>query len=262
MKIKFLIGYPAKLVATEWQEISRLSKDDIAPDKETFNLFKALELNNEIDKELKKARIKLRLPGDGLNWEQYKQYKDTKANHSKEELENILYFIRNRTKEISRIKRKLSLHPQVEEQLENLILGYFVEPSYRGIETGCNGANVDDYESIDDFDKYAEVDEVLISITKRISKNELHQFIDNNWNEINKLMDYLPIEEHFYISPRDLRIVELRDKQKMKYKEIADTITNEFSIDDISGAINEDSVKTSYKRAKNKVDKLAKSKEK
>lgn len=262
MKIKFLIGYPAKSFASEWQEISRLGKDDIAPDKETFNLFKALELNNEIDKELKKARIKLRLPESGLNWEQYKQYKDTKAKHSKEELENILYFIRNHIKEISTIKRKLNLHPQIEEQLENLILGYFVEPNYRGIGFGCDGENVEDYESFNDFDKYTEVDEVFVSITKRASKNELHQFIDNNWNEINKLMSYLPTEEHFYVSPRDLRIVELRDRQKMKYKDIADVITNEFSIDDISGQINEDSVKTSYKRAKDKVDRLAKSKEK
>lgn len=227
MKIKFLIGYPVKTIATEWQEISKLHASDFAPDKETFNLFKSLELNPVIDIELKKARKRLQLPEDGLTFEQYKRRKDLKADHSKEELENIIYFLHNHYKEESKIRRKLYLHPQVEDQLENLILGYFVEPDYRGISVGCNGANVEDYESMDDFDKYTEIDEVSVVLTKRASKNELHKFIDDNWKDINKLLEMLPLEEPFYISPRDLRIVDLRDKQKMKYKDIADTITTE-----------------------------------
>ncbi|MDQ3008008.1 MAG: hypothetical protein M3Q81_00235 [bacterium] len=262
MKIKFLIGFPIKTFATEWQEINDFGINDFAPNRETFNLFKALEHNQDIDEELRKARKKLRLPVGGLTWEQFKQRKDTKADLSKEELENIIYFIHNHYKEISKIKRKLQLHPQVEEQLENLILGNFVEPKYRDIIVGCNGANVHDYESMDDFDEHTEVDEVSVVLTKRASKNELLKFIDDNWNDIKKLMEMLPQEERFYISQRDLRIVELRDKQRMKYKDIADTITTEFSIEDISGAINEDSVKTSYKRARTKIDTLAKSNEK
>lgn len=260
MKIKFLIGYPANTFATEWKEIKELSKTEPAPDEDTYLLFKALELNKSLEKELIHARRNLRLPENGLSWEEYKKRKDTKADHSKQELEDILYFLHNHDKEIYRIKRKLYLHPQITEQLENLILGYFVEPSFRGISYGCNGANVDDYESIEDFDKDVEVDQVLIDITKRTSKNELFKYINNNWKNITKLMDYLPEVKHFYISPRDMRIVELRDNQKLKYSEIAEQIIKEFSIDDINGSVNEDSIKTSYMRAKSKIDELAKTK--
>jgi len=260
MKIKFLIGYPAKAFATEWKEIRELSKTDPAPDEDTFVLFKALELNKSLEKELIQARRSLRIPENGLTWEQYAKRKDTKADHSKKELEDIIYFIHNHDKEIYRIKRKLHLHPQVAEQLENLILGYFVEPSFRGVSYGCNGANVEDYESIEDFDKDVEVDQVLIDMTKKISKNELLKYINSNWTEISKLLDYLPEVKHFYISPRDMRIVELRDTQKLKYNEIAQQIIKEFSIDDINGSVNEDSIKTSYMRAKSKIEELAKTK--
>ena len=258
MKIKFLIGYPAKSFVTEWQEIKKLSKKEAVPNEDTFVLFKALELNKELEKELIKSRNNLHLPEIGVSWEEYKKRKDVKADHTKEELDEIIYFIHNYRKEIHRITRKMYLHPQVEEQLENLILGDFVEPYFRGISYGCNGANVEDYESIEDFDRNVEVDTVIIDITKKISKNELLKYIDNQWDEITRLLKYLPEVKHFYVSPRDMRIVELRDGQKLKYNEIAEKIIKEFSIDDINGSINEDSIKTSYKRAKSKIDELAK----
>lgn len=258
MKIKFVIGNPAKFIASEWQEIKKMPKSEPTPDEDTYVLFKALELNKSLEKELILARRNLRLPDDGVTWEQYKKRKDPTSDASKKEIEDILYFIRNHVNEIHRIKRKLLLHPQVEEQLENLILGCFVETLFRGVGFGCNGTNVNDYESIDDFDKNVEVDMVLIDITKKISKNELLRFIDSQWEDISNLMNYLPKTKHFYISPRDMRILNLRDNEKLRYSEIADLIIKEYSIDNMKGSINEDSIKTSYKRAKNKVEELAK----
>jgi len=260
MKIKFLIGYPAKSYATEWQEIKKLPKDEFAPDEDTFVLFKALELNKSLERELIHARKNLLLPENGLSIEQYINRKDTRANLSENELKDAIYFIHNYRKEIHKIRRKMYLHPQVEEQMDNLILGYFVEPEFRGISYGCNGANLEDYESIEDFDRYAEVDTVLIDMSKKVSKNELIKYIDSHWDKITKLLDFLPEVKHFYISPRDMRIVELRDNQKLKYSQIAELIIKEFSIDDISGSVNEDSIKTSYKRAKSKIEELAKHK--
>ena len=254
MKIKFLIGYPAKSFATEWKDIENFSKSELTPDEDTYILFKALELNKDLDKELIKARKNLHLPENGLSWEEYKKRKDTKADQSKKELEDILFFIRNRDKEIYRIKRKLNLHPQVDKQLNNLILGYFVEPLYQGVGFGTNVDDIDDKGKIY---QNGDVESVMIYISKKISKNELHKFVDKFWSEISKLLELLTVGEHFFVSSRDIRIVDLRDNLKMKYKDIVEKIIIEFNIDNLDSSINEDSVKTSYKRAKEKITLLA-----
>jgi hypothetical protein len=50
----------------------------------------------------------------------------------------------------------------------------------------------------------------------------------------------------------------LRDTKKFSYREIADEIIKSLDIDDPDAKINEDSVKTAYKRAKSKIQSLAK----
>ena len=55
MKIKFSIGYPPKPYATEWQEIIQMP-EEAKPDEATYLLFKALELYNDLNKDLVKAR--------------------------------------------------------------------------------------------------------------------------------------------------------------------------------------------------------------
>lgn len=254
MKIQFIIGYPAKFCATEWQEIVKLSENGVGPDEDTYIIFKALEFNSDLEKELILARKNLHIPELGIDFEEYKKRKDVKADHTKKELEEILFYIHNYQKEILKIRKKLILHPQVQEQLDNLILGYFVEPFYRGIGYGTNADEEgDDGEIIQD----GPVETVSIHISKRVSKNEFFKFIDDTWKEVNKLLNMLPSEEHFFISKRDLRIVELRDIKKLKYGAIAEKIIKEFSIDDVRGSINEDSIKTSYKRARIKINELA-----
>lgn len=258
MKIKFLVGYPIEAFVTEWSEIRKLSEKIPAPDEKTFILFKALELNQDLDFELKKSRKNLELPEEGLSWEQYEKWEIIPDKLTAFEREKRDNFYRYYPKEIDRILRKMHLHLQVQEQLHNLILGNFVEPDYRGIGYGYSGTNADEYESMDDFDDNTEIDTVSIMMTKKVSKNELIRFINKSWSDIDKLLGFLTEIGSVYISPRDLRIVELRDSQKLKYNQIAEQIVEEFSIDDINGTINEDSIKTSYKRAKDKIQNLAK----
>lgn len=257
MKIKFLIGFPAKYCVSDWQQIKELSEEELIYDEQSFLLFKALEHNHDLDRELIKARKKLRLPDIGLTWDEYRKRHDPSRDSSEQDSNNALFFIRHSFDVVRKVREKMILHPQVEEQLSNLIQGYFVEPTYKGVAFGCSGANVELDAKTGNLVDDAEVDTVSIHITKRASKNEVVKFIDKNWSGISELLDLLPDEKHFFISRRDLRIVELRDKSHFKYSEIADVITKEFNIDDFVGSVNEDNIKTSYARAKKKIDELA-----
>lgn len=256
MKIRFLIGYPATQIVADWQEISKLPRDEFKPDQETFILYKSLEFNSELEKHLIKARKHLHLPEGGLSWEQYQWRKDYKHDFPKEEMDEIIHYIHNYHNEASKIRKRLNLHPRVSAQLDNLILGNFVDPtdSYMGVGYGAHADEVDD-----DGNLYPDsvVDGVEIYISKRVSKNEMHKFIESEWLGISDLLNKLPEHEHFYISNRDLRIVEMRDVEKLRYSQIVERITEEFAIDNMDGTLNEDSVKTSYKRAKGKIVNLA-----
>ena len=261
MKIKFVVGSPAKYCTSYWNEIQSLSKIEVGPDEEAYILFKALELNHELDRELHISRNKLGIPMNGISWVEYKRLhgvnipKDT----TDEETSKVLSFLKSYPNEISRISRKLKLHPLIFEQLKNLILGDFVEPYPRGI---GYGTNVDDVDYNGKVFQDGDVESVQIHVNKRATKNEVLKSIERNWTEIERLINLLPLNNDFYVSNRDIRIVGLRDKEKMKYKDIAEKIIKEFSIDNIEGSINEDSIKTSYKRAKAKIVELAKSKKK
>lgn len=259
MKIKFIIGVdPEVTCASEWNEILKYAKEYPTIDEKGYALFKALERNKELEREIKISRKALNIPENGLTWKQY--IKGNPRNKTtKKELDWWLYFIKNYHTEIKRINRKLILHPIIYEQLKTLILGDYVEPFYRGLGYGTNVDELgDDGEIFQDGD----VESVIIYISKKVSKNELLKFISQQWKELTKLMNKLPDDINLYISKRDLRIVELRDNFGMKYSKIAEKIVQEFQIDNFEGTINEDSVKTSYKRAKEKIQILAKPKKK
>jgi hypothetical protein len=55
------------------------------------------------------------------------------------------------------------------------------------------------------------------------------------------------------VSARDKRIFQLREEENVSFKIIADKIITEFNIDNSDGKVNEDSVKTAYRRARAKI---------
>ena len=141
-----------------------------------------------------------------------------------------------------RIYKKLHLPEVVKTNIPSIIIGNFVGPTIDKIEIG--GENL----------SY-----LTLTIKARVTKNELIRFIEAQWPTIAKYhLPYLPDRPSFYISPRDLQIVDLRDEQKLSFRRIAEAIVKEFNIDDPEGKINEDSIKTAYRRAKQKIAALTK----
>ena len=101
-------------------------------------------------------------------------------------------------------------------------------------------------------------DRFNIAIYHPITKNQFYKSIDKHWEFINKEIKKLSEFNNPYISDRDYKIVELRDEKKMKYSEIATQIVKEYGIDDYTGSVNEDSIKTAYKRTKDKINSINK----
>lgn len=98
----------------------------------------------------------------------------------------------------------------------------------------------------------------VIEVYHPVSKNYLHKLVENIWKYSGEEINNLPKFNAINISDRDLRIVELRDEKKMKYIDIANQIEKEFKLNNKDGFLNEDSVKTAYKRAKKKITSLNK----
>ncbi len=96
--------------------------------------------------------------------------------------------------------------------------------------------------------------EFKLIIHHPISKNHFHKIVDSIYKNSKEMIDKLPkLNQLPEINNRDARIVELRDQQKMKYSDIADKIVKELEINNSDGKVNEDSIKTAYKRAKQKI---------
>ena len=264
MKILFLIGFPPKYEAYTWKEIVAHYENWPAFDKEYYQIIKALEHNLEFEREVIASRSNLGIPSAGYHWKEYRKMTDYKKDkQTPDEIQKMVYLIKNIPREVTRITRKLILNKRIIDNLRDIILTsavstpdyladihYWLEPDDR-------------YDFMDDDEK-KDMHEIPksfnIAFTRKVTKSELIRFIENNWTELENRTKLLPAKERHYITARDLRIVQLRDKNKLKYSEIANQISDEFSLDNMQGSINEDSVKTAYKRARAKVDSLAKSK--
>lgn len=252
--MQFLIDDdPSIAVETEWSEIQKYAQEHTTPDEETYILFKALEKNKEFEKEIIKSRIRMGIPPEGFSWKEYQKFHNVKRNVNPKEIDVYLNFIRSYPKEIERIRRKMKLNLMIERQLHDILMGNFIQPYFRGL------GYAPDIELDEDLDEVpnGDVESVTIHISKKIKKNELIKFIEESWSGIERYILKFPEEGRFFISVRDLRIIELRDDFKLKYKDIADQIIKEFNILNVDGNINEDSIKTAYKRAKQKISSLA-----
>jgi hypothetical protein len=101
---------------------------------------------------------------------------------------------------------------------------------------------------------------VFIEIREKLSKEQLHQLIDQEWEEIKKGMDLNLFEmpQHRMVrASLARRIVEMRDKiekgkAKIKFGDIVGVLQKENQDNDLYDILSEDYVKNLYHRWKNK----------
>ncbi len=257
MEILFLIGHPPEAAVGEWKEIEEYRKlGYFTPSKEIYLLVKALEQNNEFEQLIKAARKDIGFDENGISWKEYvnKYMPGSKRKLTESERKDFIAIFSKVAKKIFEIRQSMNLDYFVDIQLPYLIYGnfvYFEPPIY-----WYSHSPVDqDGERIKEEYIYS----IKIQINNRTTKNELINYIKNNWKDISYDIHGLAPRAEFYISLRDQRIVALRDKEKLTFKKIAEKIVEEFDLNDIEAQVNEDSVKTAYRRAKNKITFLTKS---
>ncbi|MDO8583536.1 MAG: hypothetical protein Q7R51_03315 [bacterium] len=104
---------------------------------------------------------------------------------------------------------------------------------------------------------HAEDETIFIEIKEQISKERLHNLIDEKWEDIEKGMKL-----NLYKRPQNKmirtgiakRITELRDIQKLHFGEIANVLQKENLDTELYDSLNEDYVKILYYRWKKKIN--------
>jgi hypothetical protein len=245
MKILFLIGSNHIYAVKTWDEIKKFKDSGhLTPSKDYYSIFKTMEQNIEFVHEILTARHNVGLPDAGISWDDYYKnyYLKSIATYDEKESQKFQDFFSKLNSEAKRIVKDKKPHDYIAEQIENLIIGGFVAP--KDIPITFEAIQVDEQ------DPSQGNSEVIIRIRHAVSQHELTKFIENNFFEIYKLLKALPSEHGLTISARDFRIVELRDKEKMKFKDIANKIDKEYVSDK---SMNEDQIKTAYRRSKEKI---------
>lgn len=131
MKILFLIGTPAIDAVSTWDEI-KIYKDKgyLAPSKDYYSIFKAMEQNTELEQEILSARHNAGIPDTGITWDDYYKNYYLKSLTVYDEKESKKYqdFFSKVRNEARRIIKEKKPNAYIVSQLENLIIGSFVLP--------------------------------------------------------------------------------------------------------------------------------------
>lgn len=94
-----------------------------------------------------------------------------------------------------------------------------------------------------------------IIISEKMSKTELHKWVDMLWEEIEKEMEQLPSLTKHKMQRSEIakKVAEMKDSKGMKFRQIADELQKEYQDSDFYDALNENNLKTLYHRWKSMV---------
>lgn len=255
MKIKFIVGDPPMGVAKDWNEITKRNKKGYSGySHEDYSKVIGLETIKDFEDEIIKSRINLNIPKEGFDYKKIEEI-IVSPNPFEEEDNKIRKNIEN---EVKRLNEIFIFDKFVKEQLPPLILGNFVLPNkYYNNHDGSINYEVIRDEEFDENGNLA-IYGISININRPVKKNKLIRFIKDNWDSISIAVDKLS-ENKFNLTDYELEIFNLRN-QGLPYKTITKKIIENQNIDNEAGKINEDSVKTSFHRTKEKLDLLVKRK--
>lgn len=192
-----------------------------------------LETINEI-------RLDYEIPIDGYTESELNKLKIDMSNNG-----NTYFQWKNQLeKEVLLESKQFAIPSILRSSLINIVLCNFIYLPLTRLFLERNGALVQDDTGY----------EIKIGIYGKVKKKQIFDFVESNWDLIQKEMLKFENEESTYISDRDNEIIEMHDKKNMKFKEISDYFTetkHDYST-------NEDMIKKDYHRAKKKIAALQK----
>lgn len=220
--------------------IGKVDPDQFAAIKHDYYQSLALMANDSFKEMVMKCRLECKIPVNGHI-----------ARASKDIIDRVEDWLRNQA-----IYDGLNVSRVVMDNIANIITyNTFLLRLRQSVEIVVDRDGRADLE----LDEYYEGDiqQLSIRINAPVTKNRLLNFVEDNWQKLNALIEeqheQVNEEKSAYISDRDMRIVALRDHEGMTFDKISGVINDEFKN---SITLGENNVKTAYYDAKKKINAL------
>ncbi|OGC59850.1 hypothetical protein A3A70_03040 [candidate division WWE3 bacterium RIFCSPLOWO2_01_FULL_42_11] len=101
---------------------------------------------------------------------------------------------------------------------------------------------------------------LFIMVGENVSKKQLHDFIEEEWDELKEHLNKLPQNPSNAMERLDMgiKIIDMRDNNDMSFEEIAEQLSKEIPEADLKEyeALNENNVRQIYHRTKTKLAKI------
>jgi hypothetical protein len=235
--------------ATTWEEIETLVSKGFSPiSQKHYLMSKALEFNEQFWDMIHHGRNLGKMPRNGLDRDEvlkvfpkilslFREQKNCPPLPSE-----LKYF------ELPKLNQENHIASDFFEQLILLGYGNYIGAALFPIERHIYS----------EFNKetWAICPAFHIKITRKISVEQIKQYLTENTEEIQKALDRLPAKIPFVLSERDLRICELRSNEK-SYREIVEIIRLECP-KLLEERISVTSVRKVFIRAQNRINALFK----
>ena len=207
-------------------------------DRKTYDFLKAISKNKDFVEVINDIRAICNIPKEGYGWERWYAYYDE---YGSEEYEKIIRKILTAT--LVKLTPNFPIPSMLYAHMADIIAANHVYLPLFRIEIEIDGKTESHYEG----------SAVKICIYDNLnSTEELKQYIDANWNTIQKGISKFDDFEKISISERDYRILELKDDFGMPHAAIAKQLMkerNEF--------VTENTVKNAYSVASKKINNLS-----
>lgn len=222
-----------------FEEIRKIDKYCI--DEHTFAFIKALEANENFFKAVKEIRKASSLPEEG-----YDLFEKGAAKRYGIEVKGL-----PPTELLSRIDPKLlkklsddfRVPPILKSALAEIVLMNYVFLPLPKIYVDRPYKLLPKQNSFN----------VKIVLEGEVSKQQVKDFLDENWHEISQGFKDIKNNKGIYISSRDLKIYHLKKNDNLTYRQIADILEKEDNL-----YVNEGAIKEAYHRAEDKIHSLNK----
>jgi len=211
LKIGFVLGGVPIAPVYSWKEILKNSKPGLNSfSYEEYWKVRGLEFNQDFENAIIEARIKLKLPKQGLSYDDYLKYSD--LGHDGGKVDD----------EIDEILRRYDCDSFVKKHVKTILLANFVLPS-SPLKNDSGDLSLETLFDEADIENLATAGEaIIIKITSSgVTNNAIKQFLKDRENELSSLIKRLPEKEKFILSEEKLKVHQLKKIQNLPYGAIS-----------------------------------------
>ena len=188
--------------------------------EESYWKIRCLEIHPEFEKEIVKVRRVLKIPDDGLSYRKYLEY------YSPLTLRDTSNIGKRINNEINNIFVKFHCDEYIKTQLKSILLANIALPieSDGWRRNGISVYSIFDEKDLDNQNYDSNNKAVFIKITSSVKPEAIVDFIENNRDKFNTLLNNLPKSRGYEeLSEEKISILGMKKlDKKIKYSKMAD----------------------------------------